>query len=526
MVNVSSSQKADQVINWLRSYANKRINSRLIDERRCIPPYIVLDFGNQGLLGMQVEAKHGGLLALNNCDAVRVIEQLAGIDLTLATFVVINNFLGIRPIERYGTDHLKSDLLPLLATGRELASFALTEAIAGSNPRAMAAQAISNQQGGWQLQGTKIWIGSASWAGAINVFVKLFDQNSKALGNTGFTLRQGTPELKHGKEAVTMGMRGIVQNPVHLDGVSVDPSNLLGEIGSGMTVAQDAMLFTRLAIGAKSVGAMKHCAQIMLRYADRRSIGTGGLLNNPVTIVRLSNLTAAITAVETLVYRIAQLLDQGVSIPLEAYIACKTSGPEFLWQAADHLIQLLGGRGYIETNIAPQILRDARIFRIFEGPTETLNMFMGSSLIRPRKELVYFFSHHLQAVAIWEDLKTKVQAIQERWSKISAPFSDLNSSRSWSFSLVGELASYAILLAVVQEKFKLQPSTQLTHAIDWLEAQFEDIFRKAMSGLSITSVLPSIDQTKELISSYSVAIGELQQTLLGEDDQLDDLLGL
>lgn len=514
--------RANNIIDWLRAYATKRINSRLIDERRCIPPYIVLDFGNQGILGMQVQEKYGGL-ALKNIDALRVVEQIAGIDLTLATFVVINNFLGIRTIERYGTETFREEMLSILAKGRELAAFALTEPGAGSNPRALSATGIIDQKGGWQLQGKKIWIGSGSWAGVINVFVKLLDNDNKPKGITGFALRQGTTGLNHGLEALTMGMRGIVQNSVHLDGVSVNKINLLGEIGSGMTVAQDVMLFTRLAIGAKSVGAMKHCAQLMLHYATHRDVGTGSLMDNSVTLVRISNLTAAITTVETLVYRIAQLLDDGLSVPTEAYIACKTSGPEFLWQAADHLIQLLGGRGYIETNIAPQILRDARIFRIFEGPTEALNMFFGSSLIRPRKELQNFFCNNLCAVDIWENLNSKVQEIDQRWSISPEPFSNKTSARSWACTLMGELGTYALLLAVVQEKFKDNPSTQLRRAIDWTQAQFDFTFKKALSG-SVINAFQSADESRELISSYAEAIGELQQTLPGEDYALDYLL--
>ncbi len=518
-----SAKKANHLINWLRTYANKRINSRLIDERRCIPPYIVLDFGNQGILGMQVAQKYGGL-ALKNYDALRVVEQLAGIDLTLATFVVINNFLGIRPVERYGTETLREELLPILATGRELAAFALTEPNAGSNPGLLSTTAIADGQGCWQLQGKKIWIGSASWAGVINVFAKLLDHDHKPQGITGFTLRQGTPGLNHGPEVLTMGMRGIVQNAIELESVPVNTTNLLGNIGSGMAVAQDVMLFTRLAIGVKSVGAMKHCAQLIMRYSNRRTISTGVLIDNPVTRVRVSYLTASITALETLVYRIAQLLDDGFSVPLEGYIVCKTAGSEFLWQATDYLIQILGGRGYIETNIAPQILRDARIFRIFEGPTETLNMFLGSSLIRPRKELQQFFCHDLGAVEIWDNLTTKVKEIEERWTKSPGFFSDINSARNWAASLIGELGTYAILLATVQEKFNKKPSGQLRRAIDWTQIQFELTFQKALSDSSLNSVLQSPNEARDLISSYTETIGELEQTLLGEEQSLDDFL--
>ncbi|MEM6404379.1 MAG: acyl-CoA dehydrogenase family protein, partial [Cyanobacteria bacterium P01_D01_bin.116] len=349
----TSKSRADNLIEWLRSYAGERINSRLIDERRCIPPYIVLDFGNRGLLGMQVPPEYGGI-GLNNRDTLRIFEQLAAIDLTLASFVGVHHALGTRPILNYASESVRQELLPLIATGRELAGFAITEAVAGSNPRAIATTALPDSQG-WRLNGQKSWIGHGSWAGTINVFAQMLDANHQPIGISGFVVRQGTFGLRQGPEALTMGMRGMVQNSIYLEDVPVTASNLLGEQGSGIEVAQDAMMFGRLGLGVMSLGAMKRCAQLMLRYSQRRLISTGRLLDNSVTLVRLNNLTLAITALETLVFTIADLLDRGEYIPEEAYTACKTSGPEFLGEAADQLVQLLGGRGYIETNIAPQI---------------------------------------------------------------------------------------------------------------------------------------------------------------------------
>ncbi|WP_293022455.1 MULTISPECIES: acyl-CoA dehydrogenase family protein [unclassified Moorena] len=240
-----SKARADDLLEWLRSYANERINSRLIDERRCIPPYIVLDLGNRGLLGMQVPPNYGGI-GLSNQDTLRVIQQLGAIDPTLASFVGVHNVLGIRPLMNYAGDQLRDELLPLIATGRELAAFALTEPGAGSNPQAISAKATPDSQGGWRLQGTKIWIGSAAWASVINVFVQTFDAEGQYLGVSGFVVRQGTTGLRQGPEALTMGLRGMVQNAVYLDNVSIDSEHLLGEMGVGMKAAQDAMMHGRL----------------------------------------------------------------------------------------------------------------------------------------------------------------------------------------------------------------------------------------------------------------------------------------
>ncbi|HBL14898.1 MAG TPA: AMP-dependent synthetase, partial [Cyanobacteria bacterium UBA11162] len=515
----------DDLIAWLRSYANERINSRLIDERRCIPPYIVLDFGNRGLLGMQVPQSYGGL-GLSNVDTLRIMEQLGAIDPTLSLFVGLSNILGIRPILNYATPTVKDELLPLLATGRELAAFALTEPIAGSNPQAISSSAIPDGNGGWRLQGTKIWSGSAAWAGAINVFVQNIDSSGKGSGVSGFVVRQGTKGLRQGPEALTMGMRGMIQNTIYFEDVPVTPENLLGAPGKGMNAAQDAMMYGRLAIGASSVGGMKRCAQLMLRYATVRSISTGRLLDNPTTLARLSDLTAAITAVETLIAKIAELLDTGHIVPVDAYVVAKIAGPEFLWQAADHLVQLLGGRGYIETNIAPQILRDARILRIFEGPTETLTMFLGSRVINQSEELHQFLCDRLNTKSVSEHLKLAADKINDRCTGTHAPFSDRTSAIRWAYTLTGEVALYAILLAALQDSAQRNVSEQCDRAIQWATLKFEQTLTKALTGTPAESVLLNANQTTDLISSYTETIGNLEQTLAGEDHELDHLLKL
>ncbi|NEO43440.1 MAG: acyltransferase domain-containing protein [Moorea sp. SIO4A3] len=521
--DTASKSRADDLIEWLRNYASERINSRLIDERRCIPPHIVLDFGNRGLFGMQVPPEYGGI-GLNNKDTLRVAKQLGAIDQALTLFVGNHNALGVRPIMKYASKTLKEQLLFKLATGREIAAYALTEPGAGSNPRAICSRAIPNGNGGWLLEGSKIWSGSAAWSSAINIFVQHLDPKGKSIGISGFVVPQGAKGLRQGPEALTMGMRGMVQNAIFLDGVSVTPEQLLGEAGAGIKVAQDTMMYGRLGLGAGCIGGMKRCAQLMLRYSERRSVSTGRLLNNPVTLVRLSDLTAAITALETLVFTIAELLDLGCYVPEEAHTACKTSGPEFFWQAADHLVQLLGGRGYIENNIAPQILRDARVFRIFEGPTETLNMFLGSRVINKSEELDKFLSNELGAPEIAQTLKAAAEQIKDRLTNSGASFSEHHYALQWAYVRIGEVATLAILLAAVQGAFKRNYSKRLHRAANWAKLQFEQKLKSVISGTPGELVVSDADAVSAQIYDYAATIGDLEQTLAGEDHELDELL--
>ncbi|MEM9923111.1 MAG: AMP-binding protein [Cyanobacteria bacterium P01_D01_bin.50] len=529
MANNNSSQttaaKTDELIGWLRNYANERVNSQLLDERRCIPPYIVLDIGNRGLLGMQVPPEQGGL-GLNNSDSMRIMEQLGAIDLNIALVVFNHNILGLRPILKYGAQPMRDEMVPILATGRELAAFAVSEPGAGSNPRGISTKAIPEGDGVWRLEGTKYWSGMAAWAGVINVFAQTLNHKGEPQGISGFAVRQGTPGLRQGPEALTLGMRGMIQNTIYLEGARVSHEQLLGSQANGMEAAQDAMMYGRLVIGAFSLGGMKRCAQLMLRYATRRSISTGRLLDNPVTLARLGELNAEITGLEVLISGMTKLLDQGWSIPVEPYIVCKVAGAEFFWKATDRLIQMLGGRGYVEPNIAPQLLRDARVCRIFEGPTETLNMFLGSRVINKSEELHKFLCEALKAPAISQSLRTAAEQIQERCLGNQSPFQDRAASVRWASALAGEVATYAIFWAILQQANEYSGSERLRRAIEWAQLNFEQTRAKALAGVPSEAILSNADVTTALISDYSQAIGDIEQTLAGEDRELDAFLRL
>lgn len=517
-----SKRKADDVIHWLQGYAASRLNSQLMDERRSMPPYVVLDLGNRGVLGMQVPKEYGGL-GLNHAGFMRVMEQAGAIDQTLASFLGVNNILGIRPVLHHATAELREEMLPVLAAGRELAAFAITEPGAGSNPRNITARAIPIGKKSWFLKGTKIWSGNAAWAGLINVFVKDAGDHH-ANGITGFAVRQGSMGLSHGPEALTMGMRGMVQNAVYLNNVPVNESVMLGKRGAGMDVAQDTMMYARLGIAAIAVGAMKRSAQLMLRYAENRTISTGKLLDNAVTLSRMTEMALSITACEVLVARVAALLDGGVAVPGDVYSACKIAAPEFLHKATDHLVQLLGGRGYLENNLAPQMLRDARLLRIFEGPTETLQMFLGSRVIHSPGELLGFIAGTLGARNVAARLQEAALEISKKYTGDYLLLADRNTTVQHSYYLTGELATYAILWAVLEEAGQFDKSDHLAKATHWAKLHFETARQKALSGSPAEIILYQSRLISEIVSGYADTIGDVEQSLAGEEYGLDPLL--
>lgn len=522
----SSRQRVEQIIHWLRDYAQRRINSRLMDERRCITPHVVLDFGKKGLLGMIVPQSSGGL-GLSYSDTFQVMEQLAAIDLNLASFVGVNNFLGIYPILKYGTPHIKENYLKNLAEGRDLAAFAITESGAGSNPRTIKAKAHTDGSRGWLLSGTKIWSGSASWSSVINIFAHVVDEQGESLGITAFTIPENAQGLSQGTEALTMGMRGMVQNTIYLEQVKVNHQNVLGEIGSGFEVAQDAMQLGRLGISATCIGGMKRCAQLMLRYATRRSIGMERLIDQQITLERLSDLTAAIGAVECLVKSIATPLDEGKPVPPEAYLVTKIIAPELMWQAADNLVQLLGGRGYIESNIAPQILRDARLFRIFEGPTETLQMHLGLLALYHAPQLCSSLNEFLGATKISEQLQHTAECCA---SYLKSKNLSRSSHKKFSKLLsqkLGDVAAWAFMVACIQKSYESEPTDELKRVEKWGQKHFQTKIADANNATEEnpnTQTLIDTTQVKFLIDQYAGIIGGIEHNLAGEESKLDEYL--
>ncbi|MEM9547924.1 MAG: aminotransferase class I/II-fold pyridoxal phosphate-dependent enzyme [Bacteroidota bacterium] len=515
--------KSNEMIQWLREYANTRINSSLMDERRSITPNIILDFGNQGFFGIQIPKKYGGL-GMSYVNSIRIFRQLSAIDLSIGMMVGINHSLGTRPIVNYARKEFQDEVLPRMAAGRELSSFAFTEPAAGSNPRGIRSIAKTTGKNRWSIRGQKEWIGLASWASTISTFAHLRGENGKFIGITGFALRQGDKGLKLGPEAMTMGVRSVVQNKIYLEDVTITEDRLLGQLGKGMEVAQDVMAYARFGIGCACLGVMHRCAQLGLRYASRRTISTGNLLQNPLTVAKLSKISIILPATETLVFRIGELLDSNYDVPEDAFNACKIILPELLWKTIDDISQLLGGRGYIEPNILPQIMRDARVLRIFEGPTETLKMYLGSQTVNDNSNTLKLISEGLKAPEVAILYQKAVDEVKSRMQKTTL-FNTNTKNHQWYYLKLGDISAYAIMLAAVTGKgAKMWLPNDSGLSIEWVKATFEELVESTLNESIFEKFLLSNDEIINRISQSTMKIGDLEQSLAGEDHVLDPFL--
>lgn len=385
-----SRRRAAEQIAWLRDYAPRRINPGLIDERRCIPPYIVQDFGAAGLFGPLIEERHGGG-ALRFTDMFGVFEQLMAIDTTLGTWMCTSLFPGTRSLSVWAAEEVKEHWLPRLAAGHSLGAYAQTEPDAGSDFTRLSTTARPAADG-WLLNGSKHLIGNGTWAGITTVLARPHAAPTARSSLMALAVPTASPGVYPGEEHLTLGQRGMVQSRMHFADVAVPDSHVLAD-GDGRSVAMDSMNAARLGVAAFALGALKRITQLAYRFAARRH--TGGLLLRDRAWVRgwLADTIAYADILEALVYDLAERLDAGQTVELEPVIAAKVFGADWATTAADELIQVMGGRGYDEANAAPRTYRDLRVYRIFEGPSETLSDFLGRRCLRQPTQVRTLLDH-------------------------------------------------------------------------------------------------------------------------------------
>lgn len=466
---------------------------------------LVMDLGQRGLLGMQIPAQHGGL-ALDYCSTLRVLQQLGAIDTSLGLFASIHNTLGVYPILHYSSVATRQELLPLLATGQELAAFAVMEAGADSFSPTIISKAIDNGRGDWQLWGKKIWSSpqSSRPPGIFNIFVQQVDAQGNAQGISGFVVRANLRQ----EQARTLS------NALCLEGETVTSSQRLSKVGAGMDIAQNAMQYHRLSIAAVCLGGMKRCAQLTIQATQNykfqknhniqnQNISADQPFDHPVTLMGLSETTLAIAAVESLVNHMGLLLDQGYPIPMEAYLACKTSAPEFFWKSADNLVQFLGERSDVV-----KILQDARILRMAEGSTETLNSLLGEQVIYDGEALHQFLCHELGAPGIAENLRTAAFQIHDRYTHSVGNFTQPAASQ-WADGAIGAIATWAILWAAVGRALNATPSPLLQQTFHWAQLQFEHRLFQALIPMPTEVTLSTAEELISEVTRYGEAIGEI-----------------
>lgn len=334
--------------------------------------------GQHGYLGMIVDPKWGGAGATYLAQTL-VVEAIAAADPATAVIYEVHNSLHVEAIYRFGTTEQKQDYLPSLCRGERLGAFALTEAHAGSNAKAIRTQAQKCDDG-YILTGRKQFITSAGEADGYLVFATI-DKEKGARGITAFIVDKDTPGLSFGPPEDKMGIRASRTSELILDGVVVPTPNRLGEEGQGYDIAMFLLDGGRIGIAAQSVGIISHALRESLAYAKTRE-QFGRLIESYQAIqFRLSDMATDLHAARLMTYEAARRREEGPDQrPLFAMAKLFASEKAVLHAA--NAIQIFGGYGYMREYGIERLLRDAKVTEIYEGTSEMMRLVIASRLLR------------------------------------------------------------------------------------------------------------------------------------------------
>ncbi|MEO7997135.1 MAG: acyl-CoA dehydrogenase family protein, partial [Gemmatimonadaceae bacterium] len=355
------------------------INSALFDDTETIPDEVINALAKSGLLGIATPKEFGGL-GLSVSAYARLFGAIASIDPSLGVFMGVHCGLCTKAIVLFGNQEQKSRYLPPLARGETRGAYALTEPETGSDAQHIVSRAERSPDGkGWILNGRKHWIGNGHRAGVIVTFAQTpVERDGQMIQRpTAFIIRPDMPGFRVVRTVRKMGIRGSTQAELAYENMFVPDDHVLGEVGKGFRVAVNALNAGRLSLASGCATATKRLVGEMVRYAEERVQFGAPLATFEITQRKIATVASEAYAADAMVGALAGALDSdNVDASLEA--ACvKVFASEMVWRAADEMVQLAGGRGFVQPWPYERYLRDARINRIFEGANEILRLFVG-----------------------------------------------------------------------------------------------------------------------------------------------------
>ena len=331
---------------------------------------------DQGYLGAIIPKEYGGA-GLDYVTYGLVVEQIGAVDSAMRTVISVQTSLVCSAILKWGTEEQKQEYLPKLCSGEWLGCFGLTEPDTGSDAANQRTRA-TKVDGGWRINGAKMWISMGNHAKVALVFAQT-DPERKHRGLACFlvdTDQDGfQPTEIHGK----MGLHGSDTAAISLDDVFAADDQVLGEVGDGFKVAMSALDSGRFSVAAGSVGICQYVLDESVRYATERKQFDRPIASFQLVQGMLAEMKVKTDAARLLTWRAGWLKDQGQPNTTETSIA-KFFATEAAQWCANEAIQVHGGAGYVDDHPVERAFRDVRVTTLYEGTSQIQRLIIGKAL--------------------------------------------------------------------------------------------------------------------------------------------------
>ncbi len=332
-----------------------------------------------GFCGMAVPEAYGGsdLGALASSLVLMEINRACP---STGVTLSVHNSLACGSLIQFGTEEQKQRYLPKLASGEWLGAYALSEAESGSDAGSLRCKAAPDGNGGFVLNGSKLWLSHGDVSGYAVLFART-DPEGGQNGITAFSVETAWDGYNPGKHERKMGLRGSNTCEIHLADLKVPAENVLGEVNHGFKIALSLLDAGRIGIAAQAVGIAQACLDASVKYAKERyqfgrPIGAFGAIQE-----KIAEMATRTQAARLLTLHASWLKDEGRPHAREASMA-KLASSTTANYCAKEAVQIHGGAGYTKDFPVERYFRDARVTEIYEGTTEIQRLVIAKSYLR------------------------------------------------------------------------------------------------------------------------------------------------
>jgi len=363
----------------IADFARGRIaaEAAAIDEHGTFPRALVAEMAALGLLGVTIPIEWGGA-GLGYIDYALALEAISSVSAVLAVIAAVNNSLVAEPLAAFGSAAQKALWLRRLATGDAIGAFALSEEHAGSDAANQQSTARLDD-GGYVLNGRKVWVANAEAAQVLIVFAST-QPGIRGRGVSAFLLPMNTPGITRVAAADSLGVRGLGCMDLALTNVRVGTDALLGNPGDGFRIAMWALDGGRVAIAAQALGVGAAALQEAISHAKTREAFGQPIGNYQAIQWMLADMATELDAARMLTLKAADSRQRGIRPTLDASMA-KLFASEAAHRAADKAMQILGSSGYRRGSVVERLFRDVRATEIYQGTSEVQRMVIAEHVI-------------------------------------------------------------------------------------------------------------------------------------------------
>ena len=377
-------EAAAAVVDSFRGWAKENVDPVKHDHDGRFSDATIAGMAELGLMGLNIPEEYGGFGA-SAMVFNRVFGEVGATDPALAVYFGAHQSIGCKGITLFGTEAQKQKYLPKCASGELIAAFCLTEPGSGSDAQAMRSTAVPSADGThYVLNGTKIWISNAGYAGLLTVFAKVpVEVDGKAKQRvTAFIVDAHAAGVSMGQPEQKMGIKASDTRTFTFEDVKIPVDDRLGDVGHGFKIALEILNSGRLGLAAASTRGTRVMMRHALEYAKQReqfgrSIGSFEMIQR-----KFASAAADCYAADAGWMVTSAMMDRGgADFSLET-ACCKIFASELANRTANETMQIAGGIGYSKEYPYEQFVRDSRINMIFEGTNEILRALIALSALQ------------------------------------------------------------------------------------------------------------------------------------------------